>query len=209
MDVGGEAPMELWRWRERRGTELRGVNAGEQVAFSPDGRLLIAGDGVVAELPSGRVVRRLPTAAGQSPAFAPRGGLLAMAGPAGVTLWDTRTWRPSGVRLDDRYPSAPAFSPDGRSLAASTPAGVRLWDVATGRAIGAFTPGEEAADLAFAPSGALLYAAGPYGEVRAEEVDPVRVARRVCALAGRELSREEWRRHIPELPYRRVCGHAR
>ncbi|MBF8188043.1 hypothetical protein ITP53_20345 [Nonomuraea sp. K274] len=203
LDAGYEAPTELWRWREKKGSLLRELHAHQRVAFNPDGRTLVAGKGVVVEVPSGRVVRRLDAGV---PVFGPGGGSLAMAGPAGITLWDTRTWRPSGVRLAARSPSAPAFSHDGRTLAASTPAGVRMWDVATGRSMGALAAGEEAVDLAFASSGGLLYTVGVRGEARAGGVDPGPTATAVCALAGRELSPEEWRRFVPELPYRRVCA---
>lgn len=205
LDAGDEAPQELWRWRAKKGTLLREVPAHQPVAFHPDGRTLVAGTGAVVEMPSGRVVRRLDAGI---PVFGPGGRSLAMAGPAGITLWETRTWRPSGVRLAVRSASAPAFSHDGRTLAASTPAGVRMWDVATGRSMGAFAAREEAVDLAFAPSGGLLYRVGVRGEVRAENVDPGRTATAVCALAGRELSPDEWRRFVPELPYRRVCAPA-
>ncbi|HEX4816873.1 MAG TPA: serine/threonine-protein kinase [Nonomuraea sp.] len=201
-DAGDEAPMELWRWQEKKGLLLREVHTHQPVAFNPDGRTLVTGNGAVVEVPSGRVVGRLEAGV---PVFGP-GGWLAMAGPSAITLWDTRTWRPSGVRLAATSASAPAFSHDGRTLAASTPAGVRLWDVATGRSMGALAPGEEAVDLAFDPSDGLLYTVGVRGEVRAEKVDPARTATAVCELAGRELSPEEWRRFVPELPYRRVCA---
>ncbi|MFB4278965.1 protein kinase [Nonomuraea sp. MTCD27] len=203
IDEGSEAPMELWRWRTKKVTLLREAHANQPVAFGPDGRTLVTGTGAVMEIPSGRVVRRLDAGV---PVFGPGGRSLAMAGPAGITVWDTRTWRPSAVRLAAKSASAPAFSHDGRTLAASTPAGVRLWDVATGRPMGAFAVGEEAVDLAFAPSDGLLYTVGVRGEVRAEKMDPAPTATAVCALAGHELSPGEWHRFVPELPYRRVCA---
>jgi hypothetical protein len=39
----------------------------------------------------------------------------------------------------------------------------------------------------------------PLNQLRA---DPSRTA---CAIAGRGLSKDEWARYIPELPYRRTC----
>jgi hypothetical protein len=38
-------------------------------------------------------------------------------------------------------------------------------------------------------------------------IDPTQLRRRVCALVGRDLTPEEWRRHISDtIPYQPVCG---
>jgi WD40 repeat protein len=38
--------------------------------------------------------------------------------------------------------------------------------------------------------------------------DPASAARRVCAIAGRDISRDEWARYLPGSPYRPVCAGA-
>jgi hypothetical protein len=37
-------------------------------------------------------------------------------------------------------------------------------------------------------------------------VDPQASQSLACALAGREMSPEEWRRFLPDRPYQRVCS---
>ncbi|MEV4067609.1 hypothetical protein, partial [Nonomuraea dietziae] len=42
--------------------------------------------------------------------------------------------------------------------------------------------------------------------VRLWDTDPERVAGRVCALAHPRITRAQWARHIPGVPYRPPCG---
>ena len=39
-------------------------------------------------------------------------------------------------------------------------------------------------------------------------LSPQEWARQACAIAGRELSRREWREQVPGRPYDRVCAGA-
>src|SRR5262249_5615051 len=112
-------------------------------AFSPDGRLLVAGgeDGIatVWDTADGREVHRLPEHENTAvaAAFSPDGRLLATGRWGGVVrIWDART----GQRVH-RIPAhtphricALVFSPDGRRLATgSFDRTVKFWDTATGK----------------------------------------------------------------------------
>lgn len=140
-------------------------------AFSPDGRLLAAGDGngVVKlwDVRSGVVRASLRVSAGQvtSLAFSPDGRTLAACGfSANVQLWDVAT----GTRRAELAHSAfeLAFSPDGRTLAVGTNSDtIELWDP-TARALRSTLRGAGSTvhALAFSPDGRTV-ASGSFDQV--------------------------------------------
>ena len=96
--------------------------------------------------------------------------------------------------------------------------GTRLWDPATGLAYGDELTGparpEFAIELppflglrnAFSPDGKLLAVSGIETLAMLWDVDPAVWRRRACAIAGRNLSREEWKLYLPAgTPYRETC----
>lgn len=166
----------------------------EELAFSPSGRQLVAGD-------DGNAIHRwsladpsrpvpLPTLHGphgpvMSVAFSPNGRLLAAgSADAHVYLYDLR--RPSHPRLLDRlgafasYVFSVAFSPSGRTLAAGTGSGaIRLWALAEGRRPRPVArlsgPTSYVYQLAVSPDGRLLAAATTGGKVWVWRIaDPAR-----------------------------------
>jgi len=169
--VGNAAgTLRLWDVTTRRplGQPLsdgRGAVAG--LAYSPDGRILAAGQGRVVVLwdiatrrPAGQPLVGA-TRAIASVAFSPDGRTLAVVGGRSVVLWDVATRRPVGrpFRGHTRDVSAVAFSPDGTTLAAgSADRTIILWDVASHQRLGQVLSGHQAAvtGLAFSPDGNTL-----------------------------------------------------
>jgi WD40 repeat protein len=99
-----------------------------------------------------------------------------------------------------------AVSPDGRLLATADLAGhATLWDMRTHQRVGDHfpkTPGS-IPQVTFEPNGRLLITDN--GSASEWPVDRASLQRFACRVAGRSLSREEWRAVLPNQPYRRVC----
>ncbi|MEU1936590.1 helix-turn-helix domain-containing protein [Streptomyces coeruleorubidus] len=219
----GEAA-EVWDTRTHRVSRtLRGL-FGQGVAVRPDGRLLVGSADQYADVPSGKVTGwaladgREVTAL----AFSPDGARLAVGDTTGhVTLWDGDLRHTTGVLTGtaDTAPSsrteavgALAFSSDGGTLAVGGAGGtLRLWDTAGQRLLGGDLPtsGDEVRSLAFGGNDGMLYATGPNVLLQRRPIAPDAAVRAICEHAGGGLTRAQWRRYVPDAPYRQVCPAAR
>jgi WD40 repeat protein len=151
-----------------------------RVAFSPDGRTLVAAgeeDTVLWNITKGARLATLPNASG-TVAFSPDGRKLAVAGEKNIVLWDVTERRHLATLptdSEDSPKSVPiAWSPDGRTLAIGGVdyTKIVLWDVAKRKQFATLTvhiPGQTApatngaSALAFSPDGQTLAADGPNG----------------------------------------------
>jgi WD40 repeat protein len=135
-----------------------------------------------------------------------------------ITLWDADLHTRTAV-LRNAFPDAPAdspesisalaLSPDGRTLAVGGDAGtLQLWDTETQQPLGGPLPtlGEAIDSLTFSSDNSTLYASGAHVPLQRYVIDPTRAVQRVCARAGGELTRNQWRRYAPGTAYRRMCS---
>ncbi|MFG2456146.1 helix-turn-helix domain-containing protein [Streptomyces sp. NPDC048523] len=215
----GEAA-EVWDTRTHRAPRTLHGLFGQAVAVRPDGRLLVGDLDQYADLTSGKVTGwaladgRQVTAL----AFSRDGSRLAVGDTTGhVTLWDADLRHATGVltgTADTAPPSlteavgALAFSADGSTLAVGGANGtLRLWDTAGQRLLGGDlpTPGDEIRSLAFGRDDGTVYAAGPDVVLQRHPVAPDAAVRAICERAGGGLTRAQWRRYVPDAPYRQVC----
>jgi WD40 repeat protein len=197
--------------------DTSGEYAHNDLAWSPDGtRLAIAytsqGKVAVFDTTTGKLLVKLPEGPrAWTEAFTPDGSLLVTGGGMGIpSFWDTRTWkrvaRPAQGHTSVLF--GMSVSPDGRTLASADPddGDLLLWDVASRRQVGTALPGN-AGDfkILFYPNSRRLLAISFEGRVTRWDVDPESWKRRACDIAGRNLTRDEWRDFVGNTPYHATC----
>jgi WD40 repeat protein len=163
--------------------EIRG--ARNPLALSPDGRTLLTGDGPTVGLwDTAQGVRRAQavrhTGAVLDAAWSADAKTFATAGADGlVILWDTATLQPIKTLAGHGSPvRVVRFAIDGRTLYTVGDDGSLLaWDLTGTRGVG----------------GRLAHAS------------PAAVLGLACALAGRDLTPQEWQTYLPSRSYQHVC----
>ncbi len=171
----------------------------ESVAFSPDGRTLVAaGDAGIRlwDRETRELVRAWSGSGVTQVAFYPGGKKLLLAAGGSALDWDIETGHPLGPAAwhplggVDRV----TLSPDGRSALVSDSTRVaRLWDVATGRAIGPAPCPRGSRPVAFSPDGRLMAVGDWDGRIAVWETpaplegNPEQVRLAVEVLTGLEL----------------------
>ncbi|MDH2390591.1 hypothetical protein QCN29_17690 [Streptomyces sp. HNM0663] len=199
------------------------------LAFSRDGTMLAAGgDGSNGTVglwsttdPGVRVGEQIeqPTGTSTWVAFSPDGRTLATGNSRGtITLWNATdpnhlTRRGSPLTVPGGSLWSVAFSPDGRTLAAAghTDNGtINLWNVTDpdhptpiGRPLTVETG--FVAVLAFSPDGHTLAATTDDGVATLWDLNVEPAISRICAGSSGALSRQQWSRYVPQLPYDPPC----
>ncbi len=207
-------------WDVAAGTvqaELAGLDVTTfSITASPDGRLIAGGDSygtiIVWDANTGAEVMRLAGHEGAvfSLEFSPDSSLLATAGADNQALiWDVARGQllHSLVGANNVVLSV-AFSADGQTLAMGTAENlVRLWDVNTGALVGDSFKGygDWVYSVAFSPDGGVLASGSSDGNVVIWPVGIDAWKSQACAIAGRNLSQEEWADFFPNWPYREIC----
>ena len=203
-----------------------GVN---DVAFSPDGKLLASADAdgtvqlwnTVTSRTVGPIMRADTGSDGgvTGVAFSPDGKLLATADLDGtVQLWSPATGRPVGppIRADpglDNPVVAVALSPDGKLLAITGADGtVRFWDTAAGQAAASISlpvgtsPGNPGSAVAFSPNGKLLATLDAGGTMKLWDVSQLaNPYGALCTYVG-PPSQQDWDQYAPGEPLPKICA---
>jgi WD40 repeat protein len=142
-------------------------------------------------------------------AFSPDSRTLGLGTESGQLLfWNARTGAPRAapIHAANGNIDSVSFSPDGSVVAAgSYDRTATAWDLGSHRQIGNTFPEQTAAapGVLFQPNGRLLI---DYLANAAQwPMNVQRWERFACQVAGRDLSRAEWRQLLPTRPYMRVC----
>jgi WD40 repeat protein len=157
--------------------------------------------------------------------FDPNGTLVAGGGAIGpVRVWRVADQQPAFPPLSGHTApvTATTFDAAGSFLATTSLDGeTRLWEPQTGvpygdRLVSSAKPDSVVPTIdlpflglrgAFSPDGKLLALPGIETRAMLWDVDPAVWRRRACAIAGRNLSREEWQLYLPSgTPYRPTCS---
>ncbi|MGY3676497.1 caspase, EACC1-associated type [Streptomyces sp. TE33382] len=166
--------------------------------------------------------RALP-ASGYGAAFAyrPDGALLALHHTGVLRLWRIERHKLVGdpVTVNIGSDTGPlAFSPDGTHLAltgqtrlgASSESRPELWDVTDPDTPvrESVLPGGEydvTVALAFSPDGKTLAVGKEWG-VTLWDTDPEHIIPGLCTTVGDPITRQQWKRYLPDRPYAPPCG---
>ena len=149
---------------------------------------------------------------GEHAALSPDGARVAVVGYGGqLAMYDVELGelvRPPITAHDGPLTSV-SYAPDGDLAASAARDGrVALWEGDTGELLGtvevasAGTP----AYVGFQADGDAITVATQDGRIHTIDVRPERWVEQACAIAGRNLTRDEWRDAFGERPYRATCA---
>ncbi len=189
----------------------------DQIAYSPDGRLFVAGDRGAAFVfdRSGQVIKtyRQSDHAYYTGRWGPNGTLVLPDYRTGeIRVVDPATDHQTGkVYAGPAGFAQVAVEPDGhgglRGVAASVANVIWLWDVATGQQIGdPIEASSTPADGIIMNSTSALSQDTEHHQMILWDLDPGVWWTRACEAAGRNLTLDEWHNFLPEgEPYHATC----
>ncbi len=192
---------------------------GWSLAWTEDGsRLAIglgSGDVVVWDVASNSEDYRLDIEDGDvavtSVEWSSDGTMLATGSASGAAqLWSTDNWQPVGreLRAHGSYVIDTRFSEDGKWLATFGGDGAAaLWDIEMGRQLGTSLVGSmnEWGGIWLSPNADRLVTYQTDGTIWEWPLDDAALLERVCAVAGRDLTADEWATYAPGLEVSPVC----
>lgn len=221
--AASDSSYQVYVWNVRTGKVVSNLSTGTTalgLAFSPDGKTLFAantdegGSYVYGwRLPDGQPLYVVNidshTEPGQVVASTPDGKLLATAGPSGIVKFlDPRTGKPVGDPIRTGGVVSIDFDPSGRLMViGGTDGTTRLFDVQTRTAYGAPFPGksDRPAIAAFRSDGKSVVTVDDEGRGVLWDLRPSAWRQRACEVAGRTLTRAEWKQYLPGRSYHPAC----
>ena len=226
--VGGGGPVHrgvTYVWRpatpNQPPDQFRTPGTVEELRFTPDGSHLVVstgwGDGghfVLWDSAAKRIVKtvRADDAGVLASGLSTDARTLITGGQTGIVrLWKLPAGTPQGAPLTGLtgFADTVGLAPDGKTAVGADSAGnVLLWDVPTRSTIGNALPGPVSgrnAAAAFTPDGHSVVVVSDTGEGWIWDVDPSHWLARACQVAGRSLTRQEWRELLPDRPYHATC----
>ncbi|HET6847350.1 MAG TPA: hypothetical protein VFH74_00725 [Gaiellales bacterium] len=196
---------------------------GNAVQFSPDGsQLAVATDSspvlddrpsvLIYDVASGRLLHSMSPSTGTISVAFGHGGTIAAGSWQGiVTVYSAAT----GAQLGRPTLAMPApvaslaFDPSGMRYATGGggSGGARLWNAPTQQMVGTPFPGGEGAwgRVLFSPDSRWLFAVFSDGSAYRWPVTASAWMAHACAIAGRNLTKEEWHRYVGARGYQSTC----
>jgi WD40 repeat protein len=217
--AGGGTQGRVWLWNSVSGRKIRMLRVGESgvgaLTFSPDGTVVAAGtwSGEVWQryTDTGNLINTVAGAGfGESAlAYSPDGTVLAQSTPDGpVRLRHAASGdRITTLRGHVGGVNAVVFGPGGDTVVTGGSDGaVRLWDAVSGEPV-MDLKGQTGPVLALAlRDDGTLVSVGADHSIRSWDLSYLRNPyEALCDRVGRTLSRTEWQRHLPDVPYQDVC----
>lgn len=217
--AGGGIQGRVWLWNSVSGRKIRVLRVGRAgvgaLTFSPDGTVLAtstwSGEVWQRYTDTGNLINKVAGAGFGETALAynPDGTVLAQSTPDGpVRLLHAA----SGDRITtldghEGAVNAVVFGPGGHTVVTGGADGtVRLWDAVSGEPVMDLR-GQVGPVLALAlRSDGTLFSVGADNSIRSWDLSYLRNPyEALCDRVGRTLTRSEWQRHLPDVPYQDVC----
>jgi WD40 repeat protein len=140
--------------------------------------------------------------------FSPDGSVLATADAAGnMRLLDAESLRWVSADSGADWGIDRDFAPDGSQIAAVGPGRISLWDGHTGAYLASLPLPADAGEVSIAYLGdsSGLVIASSRGTTWTADTRTDTWADHACDVAGRNLSRTEWRQYFPSRLYHATC----
>ncbi len=183
------------------------------IAFSPDGKYVASGnfDGIVQvwETATEKEVTHVDQGSllVASVAFSPDGKYVASGNLDYTTrVLESATGKEVARMVHDAEVNSVAFSPDGRYVVSgSRDKTVRVWEVATQTEVARMTHDGVVNSVAFSPDGRYIISGSDDDTVRLWKWQSMDLIAAACTNLPRNLTREEWKQYLGDVPYQAVC----
>jgi WD40 repeat protein len=215
--AAGDATGNVRGWNTATGAALFAFQVGGSpillVAFIDDGRRLLGGNKngelVIWDIANRASLQNIRLQTSTPDDVILNGDTLAFWNNDAVQLWSVASGRVVGPNdlANENTPHRPfSLALQGSSLAVAVSAQVSVRDVRGGALMWPTLNARASVnDLAFDRDGRRLAVAGASAAVSVWDLDWKAWHAAACRIAGRSLSRDEWRRFIGDEPYRSTC----